>query len=123
MAEIEFNVLNGHCLNRRMDNIYTVKQEVEVWKDHRNDKNFVSNWRFETKEARILWKRLYAPIKGDVTFVIDGLNTHEPGLLDEAFEPKEAKRIWDRFEFVFTLKHGRWLNMAEIVLNVLNSNV
>ncbi|MDP2723263.1 MAG: IS630 family transposase, partial [Bacteroidales bacterium] len=27
----------------------------------------------------------------------------------------------DRFEFVFTPKHGSWLDMAEIELNVLNN--
>ena len=27
--------------------------------------------------------------------------------------------LWDRFEFVYTPKHGSWLNMAEIELNVL----
>jgi len=27
--------------------------------------------------------------------------------------------LWDRLEFVFTPKHGSWLNMAEIELNVL----
>ncbi len=32
----------------------------------------------------------------------------------------EAKRIWDRFEFVYTPKHGSWLNMAEIELHILN---
>lgn len=39
--------------------------------------------------------------------------------LYEVYKPKEAKRIWDRFEFVYTPKHGSWLNMAEIELNVL----
>ncbi len=53
MAEIELNVLNGQWLNRRIDNINTVKQEVEVWQDHRNSKNSVINWRFETKDPRI----------------------------------------------------------------------
>ena len=33
---------------------------------------------------------------------------------------QEAKRLWDRFEFVYTPKHGSWLNMAEIELHVLN---
>ncbi len=51
---------------------------------------------------------------------MDTLNTHKPSSLYAVFEPKEAKRIWDRFEFVFTPKHGSWLNMAEIELNVLN---
>ncbi len=64
MAEIELNVLNGLCLNRRIDNINTVKHEVEVWQDHRNNKNSVINWRFETKDARIKLRRLYPSIKG-----------------------------------------------------------
>jgi len=34
--------------------------------------------------------------------------------------PSEAKRIWDRFNFTNTPKHGSWLNMAEIELNVLH---
>ena len=37
----------------------------------------------------------------------------------EIFSPEQAKRIRDRFEFVYTPKHGSWLNMAEIELNVL----
>lgn len=54
-----------------------------------------------------------------ITLVMDNLNTHKPVSLYEAFPPEEAKRIWDRFEFVFTPKHGSWLNVAEIELNVL----
>ena len=38
----------------------------------------------------------------------------------ETFEPEEAKRRWDRFEFVFTPKHDSWQKMAEIELHVLN---
>jgi len=54
-----------------------------------------------------------------ITLVMDNLATHKPGALYEAFPPAEAKRIWDRFDFVYTPKHGSWLNMAEIELNVL----
>ena len=54
-----------------------------------------------------------------ITLVMDNLSTHKPGALYEVFEPKEAKRIRDRFDFVYTPKHGSWLNMAEIELNVL----
>jgi hypothetical protein len=50
---------------------------------------------------------------------MDNLGTHKPAALYETFAPQEAKRIWDRFEFVYTPKHGSWLNMAEIELNVL----
>jgi transposase len=55
-----------------------------------------------------------------ITLVMDNLNTHTPGALYETFPPEQAKALWDRFEFVFTPKHGSWLNMAEIELNVLN---
>ena len=54
-----------------------------------------------------------------ITLVMDNLNTHEPGALYETFLPEKAKALWDRFEFVYTPKHGSWLNMAEIELNVL----
>ena len=56
-----------------------------------------------------------------ITLVMDNLGTHTPGALYERYQPAEAKRILDRFEFVFTPKHGSWLNMAEIELNVLNN--
>jgi hypothetical protein len=54
-----------------------------------------------------------------ITLVMDNLSTHKAGSLYEAFSPEEAKRIRDHFEFVYTPKHGSWLNMAEIELNVL----
>lgn len=54
-----------------------------------------------------------------ITLVMDNLNTHGPGSLYETFRPEAAKALWDRFEFVYTPKHGSWLNMAEIELNVL----
>ena len=55
-----------------------------------------------------------------ITLVMDNYNTHAPSAFYETFEPKEAKRLWDRFEFIYTPKHGSWLNMAEIELHVLN---
>lgn len=54
-----------------------------------------------------------------ITLVMDNLNTHIPGSLYETFHPDKAKALWDRFEFIYTPKHGSWLNMAEIELNVL----
>jgi len=56
-----------------------------------------------------------------ITLVMDNFKTHSIGAFYEAFEPVEAKRLMDRFDFVFTPKHGSWLNMAEIELHVLNS--
>ena len=55
-----------------------------------------------------------------ITLVMDNLNTHGPGSLYETFPPPAAKALWDRFELVYTPKHGSWLNIAEIEINVLN---
>ena len=52
--------------------------------------------------------------------VLDNLNTHTPAAFYLAFEPEEARRLVNRFEFHFTPKHGSWLNMAEIELSVLS---
>lgn len=54
-----------------------------------------------------------------IVLVMDNLNTHGPGSFYEAFAPSVARALWDRFEFIFTPRHGSWLNMAEIELNVL----
>ena len=54
-----------------------------------------------------------------IVLVEDNLNTHSPASLYEAFEPGEAKRLADRFEFHYTPKHGSWLDMAEIELGIL----
>jgi len=55
-----------------------------------------------------------------ITLVMDNFKTHSASAFYEMFDPQEAKRLWDRFEFVYTPKHGSWLNMAEIELHVLN---
>jgi len=54
-----------------------------------------------------------------ITLVMDNLNTHTPGALYETFPPNKAKDLWNKFEFVYTPKHGSWLNIAEIELNVI----
>lgn len=55
-----------------------------------------------------------------ITLVMDNYNIHVASAFYETFSPREAKRLWDRFEFIYTPKHGSWLNMAEIELNALN---
>lgn len=54
-----------------------------------------------------------------VVLVCDNLNTHTPACLYEAFEPAEARRLAERFEWHRTPKHGSWLNVAEMELSVL----
>ncbi len=45
-----------------------------------------------------------------ITILVDNLNTHTPESLYETFQPAKAKQLWDRYGFVFTPKHGSWLN-------------
>jgi transposase len=80
------------------------------------------------RKTKVDWARFIKQIADEwyrdatkITLVMDNLGTHKPGALYELFEPEEAKRIWDRFDFIYTPKHGSWLNMAEIELNVLTA--
>jgi len=59
------------------------------------------------------------PLAKKIVVVMDNLNTHSPASFYETFEPQEAQRLIERFEFHYTPKHGSWLNMAEIELGVL----
>ena len=55
-----------------------------------------------------------------IVLVTDNLNTHSPACLYERFEPVEARRLAQRFEWHYTPEHGSWLNMAEIELSILS---
>ena len=43
-----------------------------------------------------------------IRLIMDNYGTNKAAALYEAFTPEEAKRIWDRFEFIYTPKHGSW---------------
>jgi transposase len=49
-------------------------------------------------------------------------NTHCVASLYGTFPAEEAKRLRDKLEIPYTPKHGSWLNMAEIELNVINNH-
>ena len=63
---------------------------------------------------------VWYPDAACIRLVQDNLSTHKPAALYEAFAPEEARRILERIELHYTPKHGSWLNMAEIELNVLS---
>ena len=56
-----------------------------------------------------------------IVVVTDNLNIHEIASLYKAFTPEEAHRIANRIEWHYTPKHGSWLNIAEIEINVMCS--
>jgi uncharacterized protein YxeA len=79
------------------------------------------------QKTKVDWAKFIKKIAGEmypeaskITLVMDNFKTHSIGAFYEAFQPEDAKRLVDKFEFVFTPKHGSWLNMAEIELRVLN---
>lgn len=89
----------------------------------------LENWRWVTvtdRRTNADWAQcmkdlvdVHFPDAERIVLVMDNLNTHTPAALYTAFDPKEAKRIWDKLEIHYTPKHGSWLNMAEIELSVL----
>jgi hypothetical protein len=74
------------------DFAYFVKELVEV---HFHDANFIQ-------------------------LVLDNLNTHFEGSLFETFGKRKATALLKRVKFIYTPKHGSWLNMAEIEINVMD---
>src|SRR5215207_4391135 len=56
-----------------------------------------------------------------ITLVCDNLNTHTKGAFYEAFPPEQARAYVRRIDFVYTPKHGSWLNVAECELSCMTS--
>jgi hypothetical protein len=59
IAEIEFRVLSGQCLDRRIPDMPTLDREVTAWQDDRNARTVGVDWQFTTADARVKLKRLY----------------------------------------------------------------
>ena len=87
-------------------------------------KQFVEVTEYKTKKEWSLFVKRIAeewyPMAEKITLVMDNFSTHDASAFYETFEAEKAKALWDRFEFIYTPKHGSWLNMAEIGLNILN---
>jgi transposase len=62
MAEIGLSMLSGQCLDRRIPDMNTLTQEVEVWTTKTNATNKKVDWQFTTAGARVKLKRLYPTI-------------------------------------------------------------
>jgi hypothetical protein len=55
-----------------------------------------------------------------IQLVLDNLNTHFEGSMIETFGKRKATRLLKKIKFIYTPKHGSWLNMAEIEINVMD---
>jgi len=56
----------------------------------------------------------------EIRIVLDNLNTHFEKSFYETFSEVEAKHLLDKITFCYTPKHGSWLNMAEIEINMMD---
>jgi DDE superfamily endonuclease len=63
MAEIELGIMNRQCLNRRLNDVATLRREVAAWENDRNQRSTKVNWRFTTADARVKLRRLYPSIE------------------------------------------------------------
>ena len=61
----------------------------------------------------------YYPDVEKIILIADNLNTHTPASFYEAFPPKVAYALAQKYEFHYTPKHGSWLNIAETELSSL----
>jgi len=64
---------------------------------------------------------VYYPDAVKIRLVCDNLNTHTKGAFYEAFPPDKARDYVRRINFVYTPKHGSWLNVAECELSCMTS--
>lgn len=103
-------VRNGTCSIFAFIEPLTGKHHVSV-----REQRTATDW---AEEIKYLSDVMY-PDAEKIVLVMDNLNTHKPASLYKKYPPAEARRIIRRLEIHYTPKHGSWLDMAEIELNVL----
>ena len=63
VAELELSVLARQCLDRRIPDMATLRQEVAAWEAERNAAVVRVDWQFTTADARTKLKRLYPSVE------------------------------------------------------------
>jgi transposase len=87
------------------------RREVFVEEDHKG-----VTW---AKTIAYIVEEMYPNAK-KITLVMDNLSSHKKHNLYSVFEPVRARAIVNKIEFIYTPKHGSWLNIAECELSVLS---
>lgn len=87
------------------------RREVLVQDDHTGD-----TW---ARNMAYIAEDLY-PDAVKITVLQDNLSAHRKHNLYNVFDPVRARAILDRLDFIYTPKHGSWLNIAECELSVLS---
>jgi hypothetical protein len=87
------------------------RREVFIEDDHKGN-----TW---AKMMGYIAEQMYPDAK-KITVVEDNLSSHKKYNLYNVFEPQRARAIIDKIEFIYTPKHGSWLNIAECELSVIS---
>ena len=103
-------VRNGTCSIFAFIEPLAGKHHVSV-REHRT----ATDW---AEEIKYLCDVMY-PDADKIILVMDNLNTHKVASLYKKYHPEEAFRLKKRLEIHYTPKHGSWLDIAEIELNVM----
>lgn len=73
MVEIEIGVLKGQCLDRRIGDFGTLRNEIAAWQGRRNAEGAQIDWLFTTEKARLKMHRAYPQLKASSDPVPDTL--------------------------------------------------
>jgi DDE superfamily endonuclease len=63
MAEMELSLVARQCLDRRIPDLATLRQEVRAWEEKRNAAVVKVDWQFTTADARVKLKKLYPTLE------------------------------------------------------------
>jgi len=63
LAESEISIMNSQCLNRRLESVTEVAQQVAPWEEARNAKRIQVHWTFTVAAARQKLKKLYPSVE------------------------------------------------------------
>ena len=103
-------IRNGTCSIFAFIEPLAGKHHVSV-REHRT----AVDW---AEEIKYLVDVMYPEVE-KIILVMDNLNTHKPASLYKKYPAAEARRLIKRLEIHYTPKHGSWLDIVEIELNVM----
>lgn len=87
------------------------KRKIFIEEDHKG-----STW---AHRIGYIAEQMYPNAK-KITLIEDNLSSHKKHNLYNVFPPERARAIINKIDFVYTPKHGSWLNIAECELSVLS---
>ena len=104
---------NGTC------EVFMFTAPIEGWRRAEvTERRIKEDWAHQIKKL----VTIDFPDAEKIILVMDNLNTHTIGSLYKTFPAEEARQLRDKLEIHYTPKHGSWLNMAEIEINVLSNH-